>query len=117
MPRTPTPRRPGKPYRVLYSLLYARFAWAERGEDGSLRANTAQFARALGLRTHSLRESLYFLKERGDLDRLVWHRGWFLAQPRCPVGLSRLVGPAGGSPEPRHDLTGLVESCPEVIDV
>ncbi len=88
----PAPRRPGKPYRVLYSLLYSRFAWAERSPDQTIRANAAQYARALGLRTHKLHEALCYLKERGDLEHLVWHKTWFAARPKCPEACLRSVG-------------------------
>lgn len=107
----PTTRRPGRPYRVLYSLLYGRFAWVDRSPDGSLTANSARYAKALGLRTHALREALADLKERGDLDRLIWHHGWFLARPRCPEGFARLAaGPAA-----RTDT--LAATTPVTLDV
>jgi hypothetical protein len=107
-------RRPGKPYRVLVSLLYSRFAWAERGPDGSVRANSVQYARALGLRTASFHEALAQLKEQGYLDRLVWHRGWFLALPRCPEGLARLTIPHDSGP-PADPVN--IADVPETIDV
>jgi hypothetical protein len=88
----PATRRPGNPFRVLVSLLYARFTWVTRHEDGALSAPAARYAKALGLRTHRLRECLARLREQDYLDRLQWHGEFFYARPRCPERLARTAG-------------------------
>lgn len=124
-------RRPANHFRVLASLLYARFTWAERHPDGALTANSAQFARALGLRTAKLHAALAHLRELGLLDRLVWHQTWFLARVLPPQGWSRAVpgpntpldpqnpflepvwqGPIGGLPL-TLDVDPAPRACPE----
>jgi hypothetical protein len=116
MPHPPS-RRPNKPYRVLVSLLYSRFVWADRAPDGSISANAVQYARALGLRTQSLHQALAQLHEQGLLDQLVWRKAWFRARPACPPGLSRLVRAPGEPGDTGGGLPHAVLTAPEVIDV
>ena len=115
-------RRPGNPYRVLVSLLYARFAWVEHLPDGSLTANSTRFARALGLRTYRLREALLELKDLGFLDRLVWHHGWFLAKPTSPRNFARVLNdifpePSGPRIHTQETFQRAMAICETFVDI
>ncbi len=108
-------RRPGNPFRVLVSLLYARFAWVTRHDDGAVSAPAARYAKALGLRTHRLRECLARLKEQGYLDRLQWHGEFFYVRPRVPERMARLAGPS--APEaPTAPFAHAVATAPDTFE-
>jgi hypothetical protein len=113
------PRKPSRPHRVLVSLLYGQLSCAEREADGSVRGDAVAYARAVGLRTHAFRAALAELKQLGFLDRLIWHRTWFLAKPRLPHQMGWLVGPRPDSAAPAAGapLAHAVATAPEVIDV
>jgi hypothetical protein len=79
-------------WRVLGSLLYAETPALDRGPDGRVVGDTAEFARVVGLRPHRLRDAVTRLQAAGLVRRVRWYPGAFHLTLTPPTGMGLTTG-------------------------
>lgn len=89
-------KRTYKPYALFIGILYGRFKWLTRLEDGTCILPSTSAGSHFKYEPKELREAGEHLYALGLLDRWEWRGTWALAKPSVPSGMERNIRIAEG---------------------